>query len=81
MTIVPMSDVKSPNRLRFFRAFVFTEKHMIPDYQALMSTPIREIMNSEVVTVSPHEQKMVRLRTRCFPVVSGAKTGGNDFQS
>lgn len=66
----------------FMHAFAFTEQRLIPDYQALMRTPVSEIMSSEVVTVRPDEpltrvlQKMVRLKTRSFPVVEAAKLLG-----
>jgi CBS domain-containing protein len=66
----------------FMKAFAFTEQHLIPDYRALMDTPVGQIMSADIVTVSPEEpltrvlQKMVRLRTRSFPVIDGGKLVG-----
>ena len=66
----------------FMRAFAFTEAHPIPHYDALMDTPVRDLMRGELVTVTPETpltrvlQRMVELRVRSFPVVSGERLVG-----
>lgn len=66
----------------FMKAFAFTEQRVIPDYRALMDTPVGQIMSADIITVSPEEpltrvlEKMVRLRTRSFPVIEGGRLVG-----
>lgn len=63
------------SKFDFMRAFAFTQEHPLPDYEALMRSPLREFMREEFVTTSPETpltrvlQRMVELRTRSFPVV------------
>ncbi len=70
------------SKFDFMRAFAFTEEHPIPDYQALMKSPVRAFMREEMLTVPPDMpltrvlQRMVETRTRSFPVVSGEKLAG-----
>jgi CBS domain-containing protein len=70
------------SKFDFMRAFAFTEEHPLPDYEALMSSPLRDFMREELVTTSPETpltrvlQRMVELRTRSFPVVSDGQLVG-----
>lgn len=70
------------SKFDFMRAFAFTEKHPLPDYEALMNSPLRDFMREELVTTSPETpltrvlQRMVELRTRSFPVVSDEELVG-----
>ena len=70
------------SKFDFMRAFAFTPEHPLPDYEALMKAPLREFMREELVTTTPDVpltrvlQRMVELRTRSFPVVSGSKLVG-----
>ncbi len=58
----------------FLKAFIFTTKQMVPQYDELMSGKVAEVMTREVVDVQPDApltrvlQKMVSLKARSFPV-------------
>jgi CBS domain-containing protein len=60
--------------LDLLKAFRFTEEHLIPPYEAIMEQPVRGVMNSKPVTVSPRTpmtralEKMLRTRNKSFPV-------------
>lgn len=70
------------SKFDFMRAFAFTEAHPLPDYEALMKSPLRKFMREELVTTAPDTpltrvlQRMVELRTRSFPVVEGGMLVG-----
>lgn len=71
------------SKFDFMHAFAFTEAHPIPDYQALMDTPVRKFMRAEELLTVPSDkpltrvlQKMVETRTRSFPVVDDGKLVG-----
>lgn len=70
------------SKFDFMRAFAFTPEHPLPDYEALMKMPLREFTREKLVTTEPDVpltrvlQRMVELRTRSFPVVSGGNLVG-----
>ena len=70
------------SKFDFMRAFAFTPEHPLPDYEALMGTPLREFKRDELVTTESDVpltrvlQRMVELRTRSFPVVCAGNLVG-----
>jgi CBS domain-containing protein len=70
------------SKFDFMRAFAFTPEHPLPDCEALMKMPLREFTHEKLVTTEPDVpltrvlQRMVELRTRSFPVVSGGNLVG-----
>lgn len=70
------------SKFDFMRVFAFTEAHPIPDYEALMKTPVRGLIHEKLATVTPGMpltrvlQRMVELRTRSFPVIRGDRLVG-----
>jgi len=62
-------------KLDLLRAFRFTDQHMFPPYEQIMARPVREVMVSDVSTVTPRTpltrvlETLVRLRTKSLPVV------------
>jgi CBS domain-containing protein len=62
-------------KLDLLRAFRFTDQHMFPPYEQIMARPVREVMVSDVTTVTPRTpltrvlETLVRLRTKSLPVV------------
>ena len=69
-------------KLDLLRAFRFTDQHMFPPYEQIMARPVREVMVSDVTTVTPRTpltrvlETLVRLRTKSLPVVEdGAVVG------
>jgi CBS domain-containing protein len=69
-------------KLDLLRAFRFTDQHMFPPYEEIMARPVREVMVSEVTTVTPRTpltrvlETLVRMRTKSLPVVEdGAVVG------
>jgi CBS domain-containing protein len=69
-------------KLDLLRAFRFTDQHMFPPYQEIMARPVREVMVTELTTVTPRTpltrvlETLVRLRTKSLPVVEdGAVVG------
>lgn len=70
------------SKFDFMRAFAFTDQHPLPDYHALMATPVRDMMSEELNTVRPDMpltrvlQAMVEKRTRSLPVLDQGKIVG-----
>ncbi len=70
------------SKFDFMQAFAFTEEHPLPDYDAIMNSPLHLFMREELITVSPDTpltrvlQRMVERRTRSFPVVSDGRIVG-----
>lgn len=66
----------------FLRNFVFTPDSVVPPYDALMQRRVRDIMQTDVVTVPPDLaltrvlQMMVDRRTKSFPVLSDGQVIG-----
>jgi len=69
-------------KLDLLRAFRFTDQHMFPPYEEIMARPVREVMITDLSTVTPRTpltrvlETLVRLRTKSLPVVEdGAVVG------
>jgi len=69
-------------KLDLLRAFRFDDKHMFPPYEEIMARPVREVMVTDLATVTPRTpltrvlETLVRLRTKSLPVVEdGAVVG------
>ena len=69
-------------KLDLLRAFRFTDQHMFPPYERIMARPVREVMVTDLTTVTPRTpltrvlETLVRLRTKSLPVVEdGAVVG------
>jgi CBS domain-containing protein len=69
-------------KLDLLRAFRFTDRHMFPPYEQIMARPVREVMVTDLTTVTPRTpltrvlESLVRLRTKSLPVVEdGAVVG------
>ena len=69
-------------KLDLLRAFRFTDQHMFPPYAEIMARPVREVMVTDLTTVTPRTpltrvlETLVRLRTKSLPVVEdGAIVG------
>ena len=69
-------------KLDLLRAFRFDDKHMFPPYEDIMARPVREVMVTDLATVTPRTpltrvlETLVRLRTKSLPVVEdGAVVG------
>jgi CBS domain-containing protein len=69
-------------KLDLLRAFRFTDLHMFPPYEEIMARPVREVMITDLNTVTPRTpltrvlETLVRLRTKSLPVVEdGAVVG------
>ena len=69
-------------KLDLLRAFRFTDQHMFPPYQEIMARPVREVMVTDLTTVTPRTpltrvlETLVRMRTKSLPVVEdGAVVG------
>ena len=62
----------------FLKAFAFTTSQIVPHYNELMQTTVREVMAKQVVCVQADApltrvlQMMVDLRARSFPVVGSS---------
>ena len=62
-------------KLDLLRAFRFTDRHMFPPYGQIMARPVREVMVTDLSTVTPRTpltrvlETLVRLRTKSLPVV------------
>jgi len=62
-------------KLDLLKAFRFTDDHMFPPYEEIMARPVREVMSTDVSTVTPRTpltrvlESLVRLRTKSVPVV------------
>jgi CBS domain-containing protein len=60
--------------LDLLKAFRFTEDHVFPPYEEIMSRTVRDVMSAKPVTVSPRTpltralEKMVRTRNKSLPV-------------
>ena len=68
--------------LDLLRAFRFDDKHMFPPYDEIMARPVREVMATDVTTVTPRTpltrvlETLVRTRNKSLPVVDdGAVVG------
>ena len=65
-------------KLDFLKAFAFTERAILPDYEAILRQPAETVMTPTPVTVTPDMpltrvlQLMNATRYRSFPVVVGA---------
>ncbi|MEN8161569.1 MAG: CBS domain-containing protein [Myxococcota bacterium] len=69
-------------KLDLLRAFRFDDKHMFPPYDEIMARPVREVMATDVTTVTPRTpltrvlETLVRTRNKSLPVVDdGAVVG------
>jgi CBS domain-containing protein len=69
-------------KLDLLRAFRFTDQHMFPPYEEIMARPVREVMVTDLTTVTPRTpltrvlETLVRMRTKSLPVVEdGAVVG------
>ena len=69
-------------KLDLLRAFRFTDQHMFPPYEQIMACPVREVMVTDLTTVTPRTpltrvlETLVRLRAKSLPVVEdGAVVG------
>jgi CBS domain-containing protein len=62
-------------KLDLLRAFRFTDEHMFPPYEQVMSQPVRSVMTADAVTVTPRTpltrvlETLVRTRSKSLPVV------------
>ena len=62
-------------KLDLLRAFRFTDRHMFPPYEQIMARPVREVMVTDLTTVTPRTpltrvlETLVRLCTKSLPVV------------
>jgi CBS domain-containing protein len=68
--------------LDLLKAFRFTEKHLFPPYEEIISGPVRDVMSTKPATVSPRTpltralEKMVRTRNKSLPVALGGELLG-----
>jgi CBS domain-containing protein len=68
--------------LDLLKAFRFTEDRMFPPYEEIVKQPVRGVMNSKAVTVSPRTpltralERMVRTRNKSLPVALGGELVG-----
>lgn len=69
-------------KLDFLRTFTFTPDSVLPHYDDLMRRHVRDIMQRDVVTVSPDYpltrvlQMLVDLSSKSFPVTEGDRVVG-----
>jgi len=62
-------------KLDLLRAFRFDDRHMFPPYEQIMARPVREVMATDVTTVTPRTpltrvlEALVRTRNKSLPVV------------
>jgi CBS domain-containing protein len=69
-------------KLDVLKAFRFTDEHMFPPYEQIMTQPAGEVMTRDVATVTPRMpltrllQRMLDTRNKSFPVVDGARLVG-----
>ena len=62
-------------KLDVLKAFRFTDEHMFPPYEEIMTRPVGEVMTRDLLTVTPRSlltrvlQKMLDTRSKSFPVV------------
>jgi CBS domain-containing protein len=69
-------------KLDLLRAFRFDDKHMFPPYEEIMARPVREVMVTNLTTVTPRSpltrvlETLVQLRTKSLPVVEDEKVVG-----
>jgi len=69
-------------KLDLLKAFRFTDDHMFPPYEEIMARPVREVMVTDVSTVTPRTpltrvlESLVRLRTKSLPVVEDGMVVG-----
>jgi len=68
--------------LDLLKAFRFTEEHVFPPYEEIMNRPVRGVMSTKPVPVSPRTpltralEKMVRTRNKSLPVTLGGEILG-----
>ena len=69
-------------KLDLLRAFRFTDDHMFPPYEQVMSQPVRGVMTADATTVTPRMpltrvlETLVRTRSKSLPVIEdGAVVG------
>jgi len=68
--------------LDLLRAYAFTEEHLFPPYDEIMSRPVVRSMTLEVKTVTPRTpltrvlQKLLDTRNKSFPVVEDDRLVG-----
>ncbi|MEW6267432.1 MAG: CBS domain-containing protein [Thermodesulfobacteriota bacterium] len=69
-------------KLDILRAFIFTEKRMVPEYQAVLDKPVAEVMARDPRRVEPETpltrvlQRMIDTRHKSFPVVEDGRLVG-----
>jgi CBS domain-containing protein len=69
-------------KLDLLRAFRFTDDHMFPPYEELMARPVRSVMTTDAVTVTPRTpltrvlETLVRTRSKSLPVVDDGRVVG-----
>ena len=62
-------------KLDLLRAFRFTDDHMFPPYEQIMSQPVRSVMTVDAATAMPRTpltrvlETLVRTRSKSLPVV------------
>ena len=69
-------------KLDLLRAFRFDDKHMFPPYDEIMARPVRDVMATDVTTVTPRTpltrvlETLVRTRNKSLPVVDDERVVG-----
>jgi CBS domain-containing protein len=69
-------------KLDVLKAFRFTDEHMFPPYEEIMSRPVSEVMTRDILTVTPRApltrvlHKMLDTRNKSFPVVDEERLVG-----
>lgn len=69
-------------KLDVLRAFDFDDEHMFPPYEEIMKVPVSSIMNRDLQSVCPNTpltrvlHKMIRTRSKSFPVLDGDRLVG-----
>jgi CBS domain-containing protein len=69
-------------KLDLLRAFRFDDKHMFPPYDEIMARPVREVMVTDVSTVTPRTpltrvlEMLVRTRNKSMPVIDDGQVVG-----
>jgi CBS domain-containing protein len=69
-------------KLDLLRAFRFTDEHMFPPYEQVMAGPVREVMTTDITTVTQRTpltrvlETLVRTRMKSLPVVEDGRVIG-----
>ena len=68
--------------LDLFKAFIFSEDTILPDYESILGKPVSEVMSRDLLTVCPRTpltrvlQKLVDTRIKSFPVIDDDRVVG-----